>query len=448
MNRGQPSRDVLRRGHPRPPRPVSTLSASVALGLLAGCAAVDGDQARLCRIALPALEPPGTRIAVERVHAVEGGVHVAYRATDAGGIERRHFAECRFAPGRRTEIATITTDRGDVAGATVYLLRRYYVETPEGAAADPGLTPGFDLPEWPRAAAVAAHHLLAGAAGTVILALLAAAYGLVWGLVGRTHLALGGLAAVGATAAGIAVAAVGGGGPSIAGLALAFVFGVLAGSLHGRVVGAIAFAAVPARRGQASLIATVGLAIALSEYLRLAAGSHASWIGPVGQGPIAIARAGEFVVTMAPAAAILALAGLVVALAVVLVMRRTRFGQHWRAAAQDGRAAALCGIDTNRLLSRTLVLSGALAGLAGAMAAIRWGALGFADGLTLGLKALTGAILGGIGSVPAALAGGLVVGSVESLWSIAFPVETRDLALFIALVIAIMLRPNGLFTRP
>lgn len=105
---------------------------------LAGCAPVDRDQARLCRIALPALEAPGTRIVVQRIAAVEGGVRVAYRATPPAGETLARFAECRFAPGRRTEIESVTTDRGQVPGATVYLLRRYYVETPEGIAADPG----------------------------------------------------------------------------------------------------------------------------------------------------------------------------------------------------------------------------------------------------------------------------------------------------------------------
>lgn len=411
---------------------------------------VDGDQARLCRIAVPALEPSGSRVIVTRIAAAPPrGVRVEYRSAlpDAPLVAR--FAECRFALGRRQAMEAITTDRGEVPGATVYLLRRYYVETPEGLAADPGPpAPDADLAEWPRPIAVLVQHILSGLPGAGILALLAAAYGLVWGLVGRIHLAFGALAAVGAAAAGIAVAASGAGAPSLGGIALALALGTGAAALHGLVVGHAAFVAVPARRGQASLIATVGLAIALSEWLRIVAGSHAAWIGPVGIGPVPLARSGDFVVTLVPEAALVAAAAIGIGAALALVMRSSPFGRHWRAVAQEPRAAALCGIDGRRLLRKTLLLSGALAGLAGALASLRWGALGFADGLGLGLKALTGAVLGGIGSVPAALAGGLLVGLADALWPILLPVETRDLALFIALVIAIMLRPRGLFAPP
>jgi len=104
----------------------------------AGCARVDEERARLCRIAVPVLEPPGTHIRIERILGIEHGVRVEYRATPETGPGRDRFAECRFALGRRNEIEAIATDRGEVPGATVYLLRRYYVETPEGAAADPG----------------------------------------------------------------------------------------------------------------------------------------------------------------------------------------------------------------------------------------------------------------------------------------------------------------------
>lgn len=123
--------------------------ASVLL-VLGGCTAIDGDQARLCRIALPALEAPGTAIAVRRIAAIEHGARVTYRATPPGKAALERFAQCRFAIGRRLDIEAITTDRGEVPGATVYLLRRYYVSTPEGVAADPGSPPlSASLSSWP-----------------------------------------------------------------------------------------------------------------------------------------------------------------------------------------------------------------------------------------------------------------------------------------------------------
>lgn len=121
---------------------------------LAGCARIDQDQVRLCRIALPALEPAETRITVRRVGAVERGVRIDYEAARAGSPALARFAECRFALGRRHTVEAITTDRGEVPGATVFLLRRHYIETPEGAAADPGPgEPESDLPSWAMPAA-------------------------------------------------------------------------------------------------------------------------------------------------------------------------------------------------------------------------------------------------------------------------------------------------------
>ena len=112
-------------------------AALVLASCLASCAYVDEDQARLCRIALPALEPAGSRITVERTAAAERGVRVVYRVSEASGIQREAYAECRFALGRPKDVEAIRTDRGEVPGATVYLLRRYYIDTQEGISADP-----------------------------------------------------------------------------------------------------------------------------------------------------------------------------------------------------------------------------------------------------------------------------------------------------------------------
>lgn len=132
----------------------ATAALALCVVALASCATVDEDQARLCRIAVPALEPPQTRVAIRRVTTIEGGVRVDYSAAQGGSVEQARFAECRFALGRAQEIQAISTDRGEVPGATVYLLRRYYIETPEGAAADPGPPPpDAGLPRWTLPAA-------------------------------------------------------------------------------------------------------------------------------------------------------------------------------------------------------------------------------------------------------------------------------------------------------
>jgi branched-subunit amino acid ABC-type transport system permease component len=160
--------------------------------------------------------------------------------------------------------------------------------------------------------------------------------------------------------------------------------------------------------------------------------------------PYAVARAGDFVVTVTPIALTTSASCLIAALALIAVMRRSRFGRAWRACADDPLAAALFGIDRDLVFLQTFSLASLLAGLAGCVIAIYYGSVGYAGGIVLGLKSLVAAIAGGIGSVPGALLGGVLLGGVESIWSALLPIEFRDLAIFVLLVLLLVLRPSGL----
>jgi branched-chain amino acid transport system permease protein len=136
--------------------------------------------------------------------------------------------------------------------------------------------------------------------------------------------------------------------------------------------------------------------------------------------------------------------GLTAAVGLIGLMQLSSYGRAWRAYADDPGAAALFGIDGHRLLARTLALGGALAGLAGMLIVAQYGGLGFAGGFQFGLKALIAAIVGGIGSVPGALVGGMAVGIFETAWSAYLPIEGRDIALYGALIVFLIYRPGGL----
>ena len=415
---------------------------------------LDADEVRICRDALPALEPAGHTIQVGRVSRgpVSGSVRVEYRAGPVGERDRIRFAVCRFGPdptaAGRSELVGVETDRGAISGASLFLLKRYYLTTPEGAAADaPPLDSGSLLPEWRPGFAYLAQQALGGLPRTAIYGLLAAAYALVYGLVGRINLAFGEIAAVGAAAAGICVAALSSGSvlaaPSaiLAGMTLAM-FG---GALHSYAAGRAAFGTPRAGTAVAGMIATLGLSLALSEYLRLAGPAVPDWIPPLGAVPIPVAKAGSFVVTITAASLLTSLVGVSTALCLALIMARSRFGRAWQAVSDDPGAAALFGVDGRRLLGLTLLSAGAAAGLAGALVAVQYGALGAAGGFGLGLKALAAAVLGGVGSVGGALAGGVAIGLIETLWSAYLPIESRDIALYAILVCAVVTLPDGVF---
>jgi branched-chain amino acid transport system permease protein len=110
--------------------------------------------------------------------------------------------------------------------------------------------------------------------------------------------------------------------------------------------------------------------------------------------------------------------------------------------------AALVGIDVDRTISMTFVMGAALAAVAGTMYLLLYGVVNFADGFVPGVKAFTAAVLGGIGSLPGAVIGGLIIGLIEALWSHWFPIEYKDVAAFSILAIVLTFMPSGILGRP
>jgi branched-chain amino acid transport system permease protein len=110
--------------------------------------------------------------------------------------------------------------------------------------------------------------------------------------------------------------------------------------------------------------------------------------------------------------------------------------------------AALIGVDVNRTVSLTFVIGGALAAVAGLMFMSYYGVVNFSDGFTPGVKAFTAAVLGGIGSLPGAVIGGLLIGLIETMWSAYFSIDYKDVAAFSILAVVLIFMPSGLLGRP
>jgi branched-chain amino acid transport system permease protein len=145
-------------------------------------------------------------------------------------------------------------------------------------------------------------------------------------------------------------------------------------------------------------------------------------------------------------AALLMLAGL------HALVNRTKIGTAIRAVAEDQAAASLMGINVNRIISLTFLIGGAMGGAAGVLFGIQYSLINPYTGFIPGLKAFTAAVLGGIGNIPGAMLGGLVLGLLEAfaasymglLTGGAFGAEYKDIFAFSVLILILIFRPKGL----
>ncbi len=137
---------------------------------------------------------------------------------------------------------------------------------------------------------------------------------------------------------------------------------------------------------------------------------------------------------------------IVLVIALTLWINRTRTGKALRAIAEDPTTASLLGIDTDRLILLTFMLSGFLGGIAGTLLGIGSGIAGPYFGIAFGLKGLAVIILGGLGDVPGAVVGGLVLGLVESFVPPDF-IAYKDAVAFALLFVMLIIRPQGLLGR-
>jgi len=129
-----------------------------------------------------------------------------------------------------------------------------------------------------------------------------------------------------------------------------------------------------------------------------------------------------------------------------VLVRKTKLGKAMRAVALDKNTAALMGIDVDAIISRTFIISGILAGAAGVMWGLHNGLVYYYVGFLPGIKAFTSAVLGGIGNIPGAMLGGMLLGLIESLGPTALGIsyQLKDVLAFTILIIILIFRPTGI----
>lgn len=134
----------------------------------------------------------------------------------------------------------------------------------------------------------------------------------------------------------------------------------------------------------------------------------------------------------------------VLMIALYLFIHRTKMGTAIRAVAIDQGAARLMGINVDRVISLVFFIGAGLGGIAGVMVGMYYGQLDFMMGWNYGLKAFTAAILGGIGNIPGAMLGGLLLGVIEALGASYLAMAWKDAIAFLVLILILIIRPTGL----
>ena len=295
------------------------------------------------------------------------------------------------------------------------------------------------------------QQLINGLTLGAVYGLIALGYTMVYGIIGMINFAHGEIYMIGAfiTVIGFAVIQAAGVGSVFLALALVLIVTLLITSLYGWSVERLAYRPLRQSTRLAPLISAIGMSVLLQNYVQLLQGARVKTMAPVLQGGITLMRQGEgFAVSISYLQLMILCVTLSLMIAVTLLVQRTPLGRAQRACEQDKTMAALVGLNVDRTISTTFVIGAALAAVAGFMVTLYYGVVDFYMGFMAGMKAFAAAVLGGIGSLPGAMIGGVLIGMVESFWGGYVNAEYKDVAVFGVLMLVLILRPNGLFGRP
>lgn len=277
-----------------------------------------------------------------------------------------------------------------------------------------------------------------------IYALIALGYTMVYGILELINFAHGEVVMVGAYSGililgGLTFSGMVGSHPLLS-LLVTFAGSMVICSLLGAVIERIAYRPLRKAHRLAPLISALGVSIILQNAVMLSFGSGNKVFpqifppGGVQMGGVNMSYLQIFIILTS----ILVMGGL------TLFIRNSKLGMAMRATAQDHEAASLMGINPNFIISVTFLIGSALAAVAGVMVAMYYSVAHYTMGYTIGLKAFTAAVLGGIGNIPGAMLGGFLLGGAESYASGFISSVYKDVIAFAILILVLVFRPSGL----
>ena len=226
-------------------------------------------------------------------------------------------------------------------------------------------------------------------------------------------------------------------------LVFAFAVTMIAGGVLGVAIERLSLRPLRGVPGTAAMITTIGVSYIPFNIILLTVGaSSLNYPNPL---PVVRWQFGE--VTLELKTLLIWGVAIVLMMALNLFVNRTRVGKAMRATAQDAEAARMMGVDVDRVIVMAFFLGSALAGAAALIFGLYYNYTSFIIGYTAGLRAFTAAVLGGIGSVPGAMVGGVLIGLIESLGGQLIAVRWTDVIIFSILILVLVFVPTGLFGR-
>ncbi|HIB18492.1 MAG: branched-chain amino acid ABC transporter permease LivH [Alphaproteobacteria bacterium] len=283
-----------------------------------------------------------------------------------------------------------------------------------------------------------------------IYGLIAIGYTMVYGIIGMINFAHGEIYMIGAFLSILAFTMLGVTGVTWMPLALIMVLlvAIVFTSAYGWAVERIAYRPLRGSQRLAALISAIGMSLALQNYVLLTQGAGVKTLQPIIRGGVILYATGNFTVILSYIQIFIILLTILLMAIFATLIARTALGRAQRACEQDRGMATLLGINVDRTISLTFIMGAMLAAVAGMLVTMYYGVIDFFMGFIAGLKAFTAAVLGGIGSLPGAMLGGMLLGLVEAFWAGYFSVEYKDVAAFGILVLVLIFLPSGLLGRP
>jgi len=294
------------------------------------------------------------------------------------------------------------------------------------------------------------QQLFNGLSLGAIYALIAIGYTMVYGIIGMINFAHGDIYMIGAYVGLVTLSAVGVNSGLPLPLLVLAMLAVAAGvtAAYGYAIEKVAYAPLRKSPRLVALISAIGMSIFLENWVAIGQGARDMAVPALITGSVQFNMSPDFRVSVPYARIMIIAVTVLLMIALTLFIKYSRTGRASRACSQDIHMANLLGIDTNRIISFTFVIGAMLAAVGGVLIALAIGKLNPFIGFLAGIKAFTAAVLGGIGSVPGAMLGGVLLGLAETLAAAYISSQYKDIVAFALLVLILLFRPTGLLGKP